>query len=400
MKNKYLSLLLLCFLVFSPSKSYATSAGSQSQLKEIWVSAFGLMTEQFTTNMMLQVEIVGTFFDAKHQLETQRLFQQRVAEAHKDYQPSEQLCQVGTFVKELAKTQERTKAAVNILQHASLSRALRTGSVKTIDDKRSGSDQISRLKAYIDKFCDIDDNTGQNNLLCGTSKEADQQNADINYTQTIDLPTVIDLDALNDKVSNEHQNIFAFLDQIFVNEPFSDVDRDKTINHEFIKPYQEMRSLTAMRSVAQNSFAHIIGEKAPGVEDATNTPFIHSLLNEMGLKNETLRNNYVGERPSYYGQMEILTKKIFQHHGFVSNLYDKPANVKRMRAAMTAIKLMQDRDINNAMQRREMLISMILELQLRYKQNDLNNKIEGIISRLPEAPTISSSQPEGTDGGF
>ena len=31
-----------------------------------------LMAEQLTVNALQQVEIIGTFFDAKHQLETQR----------------------------------------------------------------------------------------------------------------------------------------------------------------------------------------------------------------------------------------------------------------------------------------------------------------------------------------
>ena len=263
-----------------------------------------------------------------------------------------------------------------------------------MDDQGSGSDENTREKAYIDKFCNIKDNAAQNELLCVTSKHVAQQNADINYTQTIDFPNTLNINLLDPEVTLEEENIFALLDQIFMNEAFPDVARGKTDLHNFEKPYLEMRSIVAMRSVAQNSFAHIIGEKTVGPEEAkVITPFMRSLLKDMGL-NEESRNHYLGSTiggkgeivpvaPSYYAQMEILTKKTFQNPEFIANLYDKPANVKRIRAALTAIKLMQDRDIHNAMLRREMLTSMILELQVRHKQNTLGNKIEKIIANPP-----------------
>ena len=380
--QKFLFVMMI-ILIFSSPKSYAQATPG---LKGSWVPVFMLMTEQLTTGMIQQVEIIGTFFDAKHQLETQRLFQQKVAEAHKDYQPSEQMCEIGTFVRDLAKSQERTKIAKNAIQNASLARALGTGDVKTMDDQGSGSDENTRRKLFIDKFCNITDNANQNQLLCDTSKHPEQQNADINYTQTIDMPLTLNFDLTDTEVTRTEQNIFAFLDQIFMNDAFPGIARSKTILHNFIKPYQEMRSLAAMRSVAQDSFAHIIGEKTIDTSDDTIiTPYIFALLREMGFSDDAMLN-YISATPSYYAQMEILTKTILQHPEFISNLYDKPANVKRIRTALSAIKLMQERDIHNAMQRREMLTSMILEMQLRDKQIVLTNEIESMLSRLPGEP--------------
>jgi hypothetical protein len=74
--------------------------------------------------------------------------------------------------------------------------------------------------------------------------------------------------------------------------------------------------------------------------------------------------------------MEVLTKKMYQNPTFYTNLIDKPANIKRMRAAMRAIKLMQDRDIASAIQRREMLMSMMLELRLREKADQVYTAAE------------------------
>ncbi len=361
-----------------------------------WVPPFMLMTEQFTALMLQQVQIIGTFFDAKHQLETQQLFQQKTAQAHKDYQPSAEMCQIGTFSRDLADAQQRIKVTRNVMAQAAINRALASGDVKTSRMDRE-SDVRTRRSLFVDRFCNIQDNTGNYERVCGgASSDPAQQNADLNYTQTIDHPLTIGVNFVdtsdapgggrafnNSPASTEEENVFAFLDQIFMNEAFPNVKLAKTITHNFIKPYQEMRALIAMRSVAQNSFAHIIGEKTigPNGEEGA-TPFIFSLLREMGMPDEVIED-YMGSSPSYYAQMEVLTKKIYQHPEFISNLYDKPTNIKRMRTALNAIKLMQDRDIHQAMLRREMLTSMLLEARLREKQNNLQIKADDFLSTKP-----------------
>ena len=61
-----------------------------------------LMTEQMTAATMQQALGIGMLFDAKHQLESQRIFQELTAQAHKDYHPSEGLCEIGTNTRSLA----------------------------------------------------------------------------------------------------------------------------------------------------------------------------------------------------------------------------------------------------------------------------------------------------------
>ena len=359
----------------------------EETLKAIWVGAFQLMTTQLSTTMMEQVQVIGTFFDAKHQLETQRLMQQKAAQAHKDYHPSLQMCEIGTFSRDLANTSIRAELSKTAASRAMLDRALASGEVKTV--KGSSSDRLTRRDAYIEKFCNIKDNQKQNKLLCKKSGKPEQQNADINFTQTIDAPLTLDINLLDEEEESlEKENLFAFLDYIFMNESFPFVSQSKTEYHPFIGPYQDMRSLVAMRSVAQNSFANIIAQKTagPDKEGETAAPFLKALMREIGLEDGEIEET-IGKNPSYYAQMEILTKKIYQHPEFISNLYDKPANVKRIRAAMTAIKLMQDRDIHDSMLRREMLVSMILELRLRQKQSTLSNNLEFIIANPPGVVT-------------
>ena len=365
------------------------------QLLEEWVPSFMLMTQQFTTLMIQQVQIIGSFFDAKHQLETQRLFQQKVAQAHKDYHPSAELCQVGTFTRDLVDSQQRNKVTRNVMAQATIMRALSAGDVKTgnlgNEDDGIEGDVRTRRQGFIDNFCNIQDNAGAYELVCETNADPRQQNADVNYTQTIDSPLTINAHFIDTAVvapTPEEENLFAFLDQIFMNEAFPEIKGPRTIAHNFIKPYLEMRSLIGMRSVAQNSFAHIIAEKTVCPSgDKVVTPYIFSLLEEMGINPADIVS-YMGPNPSYYAQMEVLTKKMFQHPQFISNLYDKPVNVKRMSASLNAIKLMQDRDIHEAMLRREMLTSMILELQLRQKENEIKINVEKLVSEEPTQPNF------------
>jgi len=371
----------LSYTTFDPVNPQLASL--VAALKNIWVAGFQLMTEQLVTNIMHQAKIIGGFFDAKEQLEAQRQIQQRSAQAHKDYHPSEQICTIGTAVRDLADSAQRSALTKTALSNAMLDRALATGDVKT---SSIDGDERSRVKAYQEKFCSQRDNTDENQNLCRGESKPEQINADINYTQSIDGPLTLDIDLTDSGTpSATEETIFSFLDYIFMHDRFPWVARSKTQLNSFIQPYMDMRSLIAIRSVAQNSFAEIIAQKASGSEtrDDNAAPFIKAIMLEMGVEDDEIEKT-LGENPSYYAQMEVLTKKIYQHPSFVANLYDKPANVKRMIASMIAIKVMQDRDIHKALMRREMLMSMLLEIKLREHQQDLDIEFQKVLSTRDE----------------
>lgn len=365
-------------------------------LKFIWVATLQVMTSQLTAVMMEQVLAVGSFFDAKQQLETQRLYRQKHAQAHKDYHPSEQMCEIGTFSRNLANTEKRAELTKTAMAQSSLSRMLGTGNVTTGDE----FDEKSKMIDYLDKFCSPNDNGNQNSAICNNTDQS-RMNADINYTQTIGMPLTIPLNMLDDDTKPEEENLFALLDNLVMHDAFPWKSKNAINQLRFREPYQDMRSLIAMRSVVQNSFSHIISEKteSPESNEESNAPFLKALMREMGLNDEEIIET-IGENPSYYAQMDVLTKKIYQHPEFIANLYDKPANVKRMKAALTAVKLMQDRDIHNAMQRREMLMSLLLEIQLRRDQQELlTQDIPSAINAAGNTPSTTPST-EGTGEGF
>ena len=104
-------------------------------------------------------------------------------------------------------------------------------------------------------------------------------------------------------------------------------------------------------------------------------------MKEMGIQDEDEIKAYLGERPSYYAQMEVLTKKLYQNPVFYTELYDKPANVERKTVAMQAIELMQRRDMYRSVLRSEATLSVMLETALAEQDQE---KVTNEINRLAE----------------
>lgn len=352
--------------------------GSDNGLIENWVSGLMLMAEQLTANMIQQMQALGILLDAKHQLETQRIFQEKMAEAHKDYQPSEQMCTYGTFSRALATTERSANLTRSTVSTQLMQREISAGDSMA---KATISDSLSRIANFRQYFCEPTDNSNGLSLLCPTPPPLEMRNRDINYTMTMDQPLTLDVNLADERTTNDERAIFALVDNLFVHNPAPNVASGALNEPKFQYHYMNLRSIVAMRGIARNSIANVIALKTAtpsetaGEGEDSNGPYIRALFREFGIEDEEIRT-LIGDNPSYYAQMEMLTKKIYQNPMFYTNLYDKPANVKRIRAAMTAIKLMQDRDIAAALQRREMLLSMMLELRLREQANDVYSATE------------------------
>ncbi len=183
--------------------------------------------------------------------------------------------------------------------------------------------------------------------------------------------------------------------------------------NEIAQAHLDSRSYAAKLSVAHNSFLNIVGMKTaapegqPRTATATTPPppsfgsstiittrttppalaedsgwaHMKALLREFGMQPIDMNGDgdtidtvdmtvdeqideMLGERPSYYAQMEVLTKKIYQSPDFYTNLYDKPANVERIGVSLDAIAVMNQRDRFDSLLRREMLTSVLLEEEL------------------------------------
>ena len=340
------------------------------------------MTAQLGAVGMNLVNAVGMFFDAKHQLETQRLFQQLVAKAHKDYHPSVGMCDIGTNVRSLNPSYRNSDLTTAVFSKRSIAR--QSLSFDMTSKEGNISDGLSRLLQFVDKYCNPDDNLQQLDLLCERN-DADPilYNRDINYTESVGRHLTLDIDFSETGAENteDEQAVFALSSYLFAHTVMPEVSNNTFVTEDGIpnqnaaQAYLDARSLVAKRSVAMNSYAAIAGLKSKGTDESQ--PFIYSIINELSddafLDGEAIEA-LITDRPSYHAQMEVLTKKIYQHPNFYTELYDKPANVLRKDVSVQAIQLMQKRDIFRSLLRSEAMLAVMLETALIEEQNKVDNE--------------------------
>ena len=352
--------------------------------------ALQLFTEQMSAVAMQQTMSIGTFFDAKHQLETQRLLQELQVEAHIDYQPSEEFCWIGTNLRHLAASEARGEANTFLFSRRQMARHLGQKNMAGADN--NNADKFARWEVFRNHFCDPQDSnwiasktgSGLRNL-CIAGMGGEEKNADIDYTRVIDSVKTITLgessgigySLLSSNVGPTRRAVFALGNNLYGNNVLMrDVKPHAFKRTDFQARYLDLRSVIAKRSVAENSFNAILSMKAegshqmpaagggfgPGPLEAEG--YLAMILEELGVP-DTEIYPLIGQRPSYYAQLELMAKKIYQNPDFYSGLYDKPANVQRKAVALKAIEIMVDREIYESQMRQEMLSSVLLSARLR-----------------------------------
>ncbi len=375
--------------------------------------AMMLMTQQLTVVAMSQVQIFGSFLDAKHQLETQRLFQRLQAQAHKDYHPSVGMCEFGSAVKSLAASERKSEITALTLGQRSIGRQL--GSPNTSAVYGPGLDKEGRLLQFRGVYCNPrDHNNGLWEMCRGTSPvtgasgesalRRQRYNKDIDYARTVDFPWTLDVDftdtpvagpggTANLQLTQDERHVFALASNLYAHDVFVRPDAadlappgDGSIKAgltDIQKAYMDVRSLVAKRSVAEASFNAIVGMKSAGT--AGSRDYLVAMLVDLGIVDpaapgdqaaaeaEILR--LLGENPSYYAQMGVMTKKWLQNPNFYTNLIDKPANVQRKGVALQAIGLMQKFDMLKSYLRSEASLSVLLELAVMDLQDDVENEM-------------------------
>ncbi len=365
------------------------------------------MAEELTDVAMLQVVAIGGFFDAKMELETHRLLQEFHAQAHKDYHPSEGVCVFATNVRGLAMTQRKLDLTHSIMSTRAIDRHLGIENDNAaIDVQHDLGEQFTspadgnkyrsgRLRQFQDTYCNPRDNNEKLKFLCGNggagAPDADRVNTDIDFYENFASKRTLPFDFTKTEFetsNDEREELYDYIamtknlygHKIPYRPPVSNFDtksgalesQDNLTNNPFVK-YLNLRSMTAKRSVAENSFHAQTALKSQG--DGSAAGYMNSILSELGLKGDAVIE-FMNGGASYYSQMEILTKKIYQNPDFYINLYDKPANVKRKLVALKAIGIMQEWDTLEVKLRTEMLAAILLELGLKQEQERIQNRLK------------------------
>ncbi len=198
----------------------------------------------------------------------------------------------------------------------------------------------------------------------------------------------------------DEEDVLSMSENLYGSRPLSRDIRDAVLETEVAKKlYLGLRSVAAKRNVAQATFNGIVALKSAGTGEDMSGATMHpsgsaiplleahqtrrymlAVMNELlpGDPATTAGNIFdlIGYSPSYFSQLELLAKRIYQNPDFYADLYDTPTNVKRKRVAMKAIELMLDRTIYESQLRREMSVSVLLSSKLRSAYRNADRGLE------------------------
>lgn len=344
------------------------------------------MTGQLVAAQVEMTGAVGAMLDGQVANRTQLALQTLQAQSLSAYTPSEGLCRLGTGVRSLATSEEKSRQTAIAL--AEMGQARQLGTRGGSADLGPLMDRRARIKQFARLYCDPGDNNGDLKPVCQTFGNNGKEtrsvparfNKDINFARTLDGPRTLDLDFTDGALTADEEDLLALSANLYGHDVFSRLPAIMTsaaAGRGDNKPlFLNIRQLVGMRNVAQNSFNTLAAMRAKGGTGAT--AYLNSVLQEMGFSDAEAKHYMAGNAasPSYYAQMEILTKKLYQNPNFITHLMDKPANVDRQTAAMAAFGLMQDRDIYQSLQRQEMMMSLLLEMKVRREQAEVERKLK------------------------
>lgn len=330
-------------------------------------TAINMFGDQMTTVMMQQVAMLGPLLDGKHQMESQLLFGEWQAEIRRDYQPSENVCGFGTLARATVNAREKVDRNVQALTSLMEKRDLLNG--WTAASWGPFSDKKDRMTQYKNIFCDPNDNMKELGALCA-SGTSERKNNDITYFRTVGREMTLDIDFTDGTITEDEEDIIALSRNLFNHTVLTPIPDTILMPHGKFNELMDSRSISALRSIARNSFAYAVASKTPG--SGLNSDRLREVMAGLGVPLGSIAD-IIGTNPSYYAQLNILSKKMFQDPQFIANLHVGPANVTRMNLTLQAIQIMHDRERFEASLRKEMLLSAILEVKLREYQRTISN---------------------------
>jgi len=346
-------------------------------MMDLWEDTFlpsmQMMTEQLTATALQQFMIIGTFFDAKHQLETQRLFQTMAAQSQKDYTPSEGLCTIGTSIRSLASSDRNAElTALHLSRHFIGRQSLNANTNASEGPKE---DLEGRIEQFRRVYCERNDNNRELDGICGNAVDQLRKNKDIDYTRTLGAPDTLNINFSDDTITAEEEDLLALSSHLYSHDVFAAIPKARLAGDPDRQAlYLSQRSLVAQRSVAEQSYQAIAAMKTRGEANSDSTKYLQALLEDTGIPNEDALA-IIGDNPSYYAQMGIMTKTLFQRPEFYVGLYDRPANIARKSVALHGLSIMQKRDLFKSTIRSEAMISVWLELELQDAQESVLNQL-------------------------
>lgn len=369
----------------SPSSSSSSQVISQEDpqhtqdladsFSQKWERAFKKNSEQFSNIAMDQAQAIARFMDAQSIVDTTRLFGEMKAEAAKDYQPDVQMCTFGTAAKSMADSDSNQRTQAGILNETLMQRD--TMNADTYGHATAADDYTTRANQFKQTYCSLDETAGEMEAFCKDDKlgsnggAPERVGADIDFTR-LDTQNTLDIDFTDAEQTKDEEDVMALMKNLISNKVMDGV-KPEILERDVAQSYlSDVRSVQALRSVPRYSLSAIIAMRAKSAEGSAE--YLHNIVKEMGVPEDSIKE-YLGENPSHFAQMDILTSKLYQNPEFYINLQKSEENVKRTGAALQAIELMQSRERYEASLRREMLVSLLLEMKIREEQAKVNDRL-------------------------
>lgn len=344
----------------------AATSFPASSYDSTYVGGTKRIVDSDRNSTVMRTSVIGAFFDARDTLDTLRSLQMSTVRTLRNYTTSEAVCRFGTLTRSVALADDNSKKNQLAFSKYLMDRGTQKDGTIYADPGRGITAAVNDFKG---KYCAVVDN---NTFLDGYCKAATATsdllyNRDVDFTRVFDVPLTLDADFTDPAVTNDKQSVMALFDNLSKIPAIMGSGSDAFDPRSNSSATQDVRALEAMKTVTANSFAALVGEKSKSSAQASS--YMKEMIQQLGV-NATEAGKLLGANPSYFAQMEVLTKKLFQNPAFYANLYDSEANIDRQRVAMKALELQQDRDFLESLRRREMLLSVLLNAKLSDNAND------------------------------
>lgn len=319
---------------------------------------------------MYRLANTGAFIDASIFNDTLRALQVLSAKTLQTYTTSEQICRFGTLGRSLSASDARVDHDRIVLGAMGLARNL--GKKNTSAAAGRGKDFEHRLYTFVDQYCDLSSQGGVMSDFCQVATPVGDvtRNRDVDYTRLLDTAPTINADLANTSVSQDEAHLSMLANYLYGHR-LPDKRMDNLADGGNGAIYAEYRSVFARRAAAQNTYNTLAAMKMAG-SGASDT-YIQAMLKQIGMDDNAIATYLKAKgdskspavASSYNAQMNMLTKQIFQDPAFYANLMESKTNVKRTSAAIQGVGLMQTRDIYRSIERSEMLLAIMVELEAR-----------------------------------
>lgn len=341
-----------------------------------YVGGLKKVSREMLNSILLDIAAMGGFLDGRDQMDANRALQLSITKSLKNYTPSTTICRFGSMTRSVATASSNADKNQLGFTKILLDRPMQK-SFTVYSDPGEGVNRM--IEDFKKNYCDKKDNGGFLEGYCATSAATGDKlyNHDVDFTRVFDVPLTIDADFADSAAGADREGMIALFTNLSYTPPLMSSSSKQWDPVGSAPQTQDIRALESMKMVAANSFGALVGQKTKSSANKSAT-YLNEVLKELGTSTGDI-TKLIGDNPSYFAQMEILTKKMFQSPAFYANLYESEANIDRQRVAMKAIELQQDRDFLESLRRREMLLSVLLNAKLKNPASAAN--ASGVVIR-------------------